>query len=94
MTVGAVAGVESGPGLLVTGAVGGIAGAFAGDKIAEWTDNRRIYNQADSLGNTWTYNPDHPDQGWQRSAPVDSTNDGVNNPASGVLRAPPALPTS
>lgn len=91
MTVGAVAGVESGPGLLVTGAVGGIAGAFAGDKIAEWTDNRRIYNQADSLGNTWTYNPDHPDQGWQRSAPVDSTNDGVNNPASGVLRAPPAL---
>ncbi|MGE6332883.1 zeta toxin family protein [Stenotrophomonas sp. NPDC077659] len=91
MTVGAVAGVESGPGLLVTGAVGGIAGAFAGDKIAEWTDNRRIYNQADSLGNTWTYNPDHPDQGWQRSAPVDSSDDGMDNPTRGLLRAPPAL---
>ncbi|WP_251474057.1 zeta toxin family protein [Stenotrophomonas lactitubi] len=91
MAVGAVAGVESGPGLLVTGAVGGIAGAFAGDKIAEWTDNRRIYNQADSLGNTWTYNPDHPDQGWQRPAPVDSSDDRIDNPMRGLLRAPPAL---
>lgn len=91
MAVGAIAGVESGPGLLVTGAVGGIAGAFAGDKIAEWTDNRRIYNQADSLGNTWTYNPDHPDQGWQRPAPVDSSDDGVDNPTRVQLRAPPAL---
>lgn len=91
MAVGAVAGVESGPGLLVTGAIGGIAGAFAGDKIAEWTDNRRIYNQADSQGNTWTYDPDHPDQGWQRPAPIDNSNDGIDNPTRGLLRAPPAL---
>ena len=45
MATGAVLGVESGPGLLVTGAIGGVAGVFVGDKIAEWNDNRGIYNQ-------------------------------------------------
>lgn len=91
MTAGAVAGVETGPGLVVTGALGGIAGAVAGDEIAAWTDNRRIYNQQDRQGHTWTYDPDQPAQGWQRHAPIDASNDGIDNPKRGPLRASPAL---
>ncbi len=68
MATGAVLGVESGPGLLVTGAIGGVAGVFVGDKIAEWNDNRGIYNQ-ELGGKTWTYDPDNPAQGWRREAP-------------------------
>nr|WP_235578081.1 zeta toxin family protein [Pseudoxanthomonas sp. Root630] len=91
MTAGAVAGVETGPGLVVTGALGGIAGAVAGDEIAAWTDNRRIYNQQDRQGHAWTYDPDQPAQGWQRHAPIDASNDGIDNPRRGPLRASPAL---
>jgi hypothetical protein len=90
-TVGAAAGVETGPGLFVTGAIGGVAGVFAGDKIAEWTDNRRIYNQDDRQGNTWTHDPEHPALGWQRKAPIDASNDNIENPMRGTLRASPAL---
>lgn len=89
MAGGAALGVETGPGLLVTGAIGGVAGVFAGDKFAEWTDNRRIYNQ-ELGGNTWTYDPEHPALGWQRQAPIDSTNDSIDNARRGDLRASPA----
>jgi predicted ABC-type ATPase len=89
MATGAVAGVESGPGLLVTGAIGGVAGVFVGDKIAEWTDNRRIYNQ-ELAGQSWSYDPDKPTEGWRRSAPIDSTNDSIDNARRGDLRASPA----
>ena len=89
MAAGAVAGVESGPGLLVTGAIGGVAGVFAGEKIAEWTDNRRIYNQ-ELAGQSWSYDPDKPTEGWRRSAPIDSTDDSIDNARRGDLRASPA----
>lgn len=89
MTGGALAGVESGPGLLVTGAIGGVVGVFAGDKFAEWTDNRRIYNQ-ELGGNTWTYDPENPALGWRRQAPIDDTNDSIDNARRGDLRASPA----
>lgn len=89
MAGGAALGVETGPGLLVTGAIGGVAGVFAGDKFAEWTDNRRIYNQ-ELGGHTWTYDPEHPAQGWRRQAPIDSTNDSIDNARRGDLRASPA----
>jgi hypothetical protein len=89
VATGAVLGVETGPGLLVTGAIGGVAGVFAGDKFAEWTDNRRIYNQ--ELGSdTWTYDPDNPALGWRRRAPIDSSDDGIDNARRGDLRASPA----
>lgn len=88
MVTGAALGVESGPGLLVTGAIGGIGGAFAGDKIAEWTDNRRIYNQ-ELGGNTWNYDPENPSLGWRRKAPIDSTDDDIDNARRGDLRASP-----
>jgi len=62
--IGAVAGVESGPGMLVTGLVGGAVGAYAGDKLAAWDDQRRIYTQDDRYGRTFHYDPDHPEKGW------------------------------
>jgi predicted ABC-type ATPase len=89
MAGGALLGVETGPGLLVTGAIGGVAGVFAGDKFAEWTDNRRIYNQ-ELGGNTWTHDPENPSLGWRRRAPIDSTDDNIDNARRGDLRASPA----
>jgi hypothetical protein len=89
MATGAALGVETGPGLLVTGAIGGIAGVFAGEKIAEWTDNRRIYNQ-ELAGQSWSYDPDKPADGWRRRAPIDSTLDNIDNARRGDLRASPA----
>jgi hypothetical protein len=89
MATGAALGVETGPGLLVTGAIGGVAGVFAGEKIAEWTDNRRIYNQ-ELAGQSWSYDPDKPADGWRRRAPIDSTDDNIDNARRGDLRASPA----
>lgn len=40
--VGVAATSWSGPGILIGGGVGGIAGVFGGEAFAEWTDNRRI----------------------------------------------------
>jgi hypothetical protein len=64
---GAALGVESGPGLLVTGTIGGIAGAIGGEKLATAADNYRTYHQTDRTGQSWHMDPDHPDQGWTRS---------------------------
>ena len=89
VATGAVLGVETGPGLLVTGAIGGVAGVFAGEKIAEWTDNRRIYNQ-ELGGQSWNFDPDKPADGWRRRAPIDSTDDNIDNARRGDLRASPA----
>lgn len=90
MATGAAFGVETGPGLLVTGAIGGIAGAVGGDKFAEWTDNRRIYHQQDARGDSWHFDPEHADLGWRRAAPIDATADGIDNARRGELRASPA----
>ena len=89
MATGAALGVETGPGLLVTGAIGGVAGVFVGDKIAEWNDNRGIYNQ-ELGGKTWTYDPDNPVLGWRREAPIDRSDDGIDNARRGDLRASPS----
>lgn len=68
-TLGAAAGVESGPGLVVTTAVGGLAGFAAGDKLMDAYDHYRVYQQADPQGNTWHYDPAHPNKGWTRDIP-------------------------
>ncbi|WP_456965985.1 hypothetical protein [Luteimonas sp. A649] len=81
----------SGPGVLVGGGVGGVIGVFGGEKFAEWTDNRRIYNQEDGDGNRWRFDPDQPERGWERDAPIDASNDGIDNARRGGLRASPAL---
>ncbi|RYF51015.1 MAG: hypothetical protein EOO27_30715, partial [Comamonadaceae bacterium] len=72
--IGAALGVESGPGLFATGAVGGVIGAVAGDKIADAADEARIYNQRDKAGHSWQSDPQHPERGWSRNAPAYDTN--------------------
>lgn len=67
--LGLLAGVESGPGLLVTGTVGGIAGAIGGDKIADAIDHYRVYHQKDPQGLPWRYDTDHPGRGWVSDLP-------------------------
>ncbi len=89
MATGAVLGVESGPGLLVTGAIGGVAGVFVGDKIAEWNDNRGIYNQTLG-GDSWNFDPDNPALGWRRKAPINYTDNGIDNARRSDVRASPA----
>lgn len=79
----------SGPGMLIGGTVGGIVGVFGGEKFAQWTDNRSIYNQQDRSGNTWTFDPEQPGAGWQRRAPIDASSDGVDNARRGDVRASP-----
>lgn len=88
--VGGAAASWSGPGMLIGGTLGGIVGVFGGEKFAEWTDNRRIYNQEDGSGNTWTFDPEQPRGGWRRDAPIDATNDGLDNARRGGVRASPA----
>lgn len=63
----------SGPGMLIGGTVGGIVGVFGGEKFAEWTDNRAIYNQQDRGGNTWTstrISRSKDGRGWRPSTPA------------------------
>ena len=64
--LGAAAGIESGPGALITGAVGGVAGAIGGDKLADAIDKYRVYTQSDKDGNRWHLDPDKSAAGWQR----------------------------
>jgi hypothetical protein len=64
--LGAAAGVESGPGVFVTGAVGGIVGAIGGDKLMDAADEARIYRQRGSDDNLWHRDANHPAQGWTR----------------------------
>jgi hypothetical protein len=63
---GAAAGVESGPGLFVTGAVGMAVGFVAGDKLGDAYDSYKVNHQKDPQGNTWTMDTQH---GWIRDLP-------------------------
>lgn len=91
---GAAVTAETGPGALVGGAIGGVVGAFAGDKAAEWIDRYRINHQDDNQGNTWTFNPKQPQQGWtRRELDLDAMTlgEGVLVHKPQLLRAEPAL---
>ncbi|WDJ98631.1 XVIPCD domain-containing protein [Xanthomonas campestris] len=71
---GVVTGSWTGPGALATGLVGGVAGAYLGERWAEKQDVNRIYTQPDRSGNEWTRNPEDPQGTWMRtvSAPLPS----------------------
>lgn len=67
--LGTLAGIESGPGAFVTGAVGGVVGAIGGDRLVNALDDYRIYHQDDPQGRPWRYDPAHPGQGWVSDLP-------------------------
>lgn len=91
MAVGGAAGIKTGPGALVTATAAGVVGAVAGDRLASWWDDRSIYTQTDRQGFEWKLDPERPDLGWRRSAPVDGTQDGIDNARREPLRASPLL---
>lgn len=64
--LGAAAGIETGPGALLTGAAGGIVGAIGGNTLADAIDHYRVYTQKGSDGNRWHLDPDKPAEGWRR----------------------------
>ncbi|WP_080357266.1 zeta toxin family protein [Stenotrophomonas maltophilia] len=64
---GTLLGIESGPGAIVTGIIGGGLGAWGGSEIVDWIEKYQINNQADSTGRVWTFDPAHPDKGWTHS---------------------------
>ncbi|WP_425523254.1 zeta toxin family protein [Stenotrophomonas maltophilia] len=65
--VGTLLGIESGPGAIVTGIIGGGLGAWGGSEIVDWIEKYQINNQADSTGRVWTFDPAHPEYGWTNS---------------------------
>lgn len=65
--VGTLLGIESGPGAIVTGIIGGGLGAWGGGEIVDWIEKYQINNQADSTGRVWTFDPAHPEKGWTHS---------------------------
>jgi len=65
-SAGAALTSETGPGAFLGGAVGGIAGAVAGDRLAAWIDHHRINRQVDGEGHRWHFDPAHPGRGWTR----------------------------
>lgn len=83
---GALVGSETGPGAIATGLLGGAIGAAGGEKLMDWHDHNKIYNQTDTQGQTWSYNRDQPQQGWTRDLPPLP-----ETPHSQHLRADPAL---
>lgn len=70
---GLAVGWETGPGAIAFVAVGAIAGSQVGEKVAQWWDDRQIYNQTDREGVDWKYNGKQ----WLRQEPGDLRDDGV-----------------
>lgn len=62
----AAAGVESGPGLFVAGAVGMTVGFVGGGRIYDEVDRYRVNHQSDDQGNTWRSDEK---LGWTRDIP-------------------------
>lgn len=69
---GLAGGSPSGPGALVTsgigGVVGGVGGAFLGEKWAQQKDIDRVFTQKDRDGNEWSRDPSDPKGTWSRVA--------------------------
>ncbi|ALN63048.1 putative peptidoglycan binding domain protein [Lysobacter antibioticus] len=70
---GLAVGWETGPGAIAFVAVGAIAGSQVGEKVAQWWDDRQVYNQTDREGVDWKYNGKQ----WRRQEPGDLRDDGV-----------------
>jgi hypothetical protein len=94
MAYGFFAGSESGPGALLTGAAGGVVGAFAGDKIATAYNEHKVNHQTGTDGVTYAYangnwTAAHANVDWSHPTP-----DGFPGVALSKTQAPAAqLPT-
>ncbi|MEI2454555.1 peptidoglycan-binding protein [Lysobacter firmicutimachus] len=82
---GLLAGSWSGPGALVTVAVGAYVGSEAGEKVAKWWDNRQVYHQTDRDDVSWEFTG----RQWVRERTADLTRDGNDNPTVTTFAAPP-----
>lgn len=82
---GLVAGSWTGPGAIVTVAVGAYVGSEAGEKVAKWWDNRQVYHQTDRDNVSWEFTG----RQWVRERSADLTRDGVDNPTTTTFAAPP-----
>lgn len=82
MAAGAALGVESGPGMFVTGAIGAGVGYLAGDKIADAYENHLVTHQQDAQGNTWRLNDQ---QAWTRDETVLGISTGQTHVADPAL---------
>ncbi|UPG86390.1 DUF2235 domain-containing protein [Luteibacter aegosomatis] len=56
LLAGGAMGIESGPGLLVTGGLGGLVGGVVGDRLADAVDAYRIHHQRGRDGRPWVLN--------------------------------------
>lgn len=89
--VGAEIGSFGGPiGTVVGGLVGGGVGAVGGEKLMDAYDRYKIYNQSDAQGQSWRYDPAHPDRGWTRQEPTHAVVD-YSVGAGGAFGVMPSL---
>lgn len=63
---GTLAGIESGPGMLVTGIVGAGIGAWGAERVVDWIEQNKINTQTDRNGVQWRFDPENAEKGWQR----------------------------
>ena len=63
---GTLAGIESGPGMLVTGIVGAGIGAWGAERVVGWIEQNKINTQMDRNGVEWRFDPENAEKGWQR----------------------------
>src|SRR5690606_15715100 len=73
---GAAIGWETGPGVVAFAAVGAVSTSAAGERIADWWDQQKIYRQTDRDGVDWRFNG----RQWLRQEQADLRDDGVDNP--------------
>ncbi|CAM5260427.1 hypothetical protein [Rhodanobacter lindaniclasticus] len=88
---GAAFGAETGPGAFVTGALGGVIGAFAGDRIATMVTEHKVNHQTGSDGVDYVYAQGqwtHTHYRIDADGPVVPNPYGIGAMTSAVTRAP------
>ncbi len=73
---GAATGSWTGPGAVVSGAAGGVVGAYLGERWADQQQLEQIYTQTDTNNNEWTRDPTNPQGEWLRTARIPNTTGG------------------
>ncbi|WP_294994434.1 zeta toxin family protein [uncultured Stenotrophomonas sp.] len=62
--LGTLAGIESGPGAIVTGLIGAGIGAWGAEDTVRWIEQYSIHHQKDAAGRVWSFDPRQPGKGW------------------------------